>query len=105
MAAACGADLDPATAAELRPLRALARWQAQELEILEKSHCLLFGDLQPMSRYRFIEAQRGQDPIRLLCQVLCVPASGYYAWEQAPQQVQAARAVRAPPVGVFALFI
>lgn len=37
MAAACGADLDPATAAELRQLRALARRQAQELEILEKA--------------------------------------------------------------------
>jgi len=35
-AAARGAELDPATAAELRRLRALARWQAQELEILKK---------------------------------------------------------------------
>ncbi len=32
-----------------------------------------------MSRYRFIEAQRGHYPVRLLCQVLGVPASGYYA--------------------------
>ena len=34
-----------------------------------------------MSRYRFIEAQRGQYPVRLLCQVLGVPVSGYYAWQ------------------------
>jgi len=39
-----------------------------------------------MSRYRFIEAQRGQYPVRLLCQVLGVPASGYYAWQQTQQQ-------------------
>lgn len=37
MAAARGADLDPATAAELRQLRALARRQAQELDILKKA--------------------------------------------------------------------
>jgi putative transposase len=29
-----------------------------------------------MSRYRFIQAQRDQYPVRLLCQVLRVPASG-----------------------------
>jgi putative transposase len=34
-----------------------------------------------MSRYRFIEAQREQHPVRLLCQVLGVPTSGYYAWQ------------------------
>ena len=37
MAAALGAALDPATAAELCQLRALARPQAQELEILKKA--------------------------------------------------------------------
>ncbi len=36
VAAAAGANLDPATVAELRQLRALARRQAQELEILKK---------------------------------------------------------------------
>jgi len=39
-----------------------------------------------MSRYRFIEAQRGRYATRLLCQVLGVPASGYYAWQQTQQQ-------------------
>ncbi len=34
-----------------------------------------------MSRYRFIKAQYGDYPVRRLCQVLGVPASGYYAWE------------------------
>ncbi|WP_394349943.1 transposase [Hymenobacter baengnokdamensis] len=42
-AARSGAELKPATAAELRQLRALARRQAQELEILRKAvaSCLL----------------------------------------------------------------
>ena len=39
-----------------------------------------------MSRYRFIEAQRSQYPVRLLCQVVAVPASGYYAWQQTQAQ-------------------
>jgi len=37
MAAARGAELDPAAAAELRQLRAVNRRQAQELEILKKA--------------------------------------------------------------------
>ena len=37
VAAAQGAELDPATAAELRQLRAANRRQAQELEILKKA--------------------------------------------------------------------
>jgi len=36
VAAVRGADLDPATAAELRQLRALARRQAQALDILKR---------------------------------------------------------------------
>ena len=36
-----------------------------------------------MSRYRFIEAQRDHYPVRLLCRLVAVPASGYYAWQQA----------------------
>ena len=39
-----------------------------------------------MSRYRFIEAQRSQYPVRLLCHVVAVPASGYYAWQQAQEK-------------------
>lgn len=33
-----------------------------------------------MSRYRFIAQQRAAFPVRRLCQVLGVPASGFYAW-------------------------
>jgi len=44
-----------------------------------------------MSRYRFIEAQRDHYPVRLLCQLVAVPASGYYAWQQAQRQEVAPR--------------
>ncbi len=39
-----------------------------------------------MSRYRFIEGQRGTHRVRLLCQVLGVSPSGYYAWQHTQQQ-------------------
>ena len=32
-----------------------------------------------MSRYRFIAAERGHYPVRWLCQMLNVPASGFRA--------------------------
>ena len=38
-----------------------------------------------MSRYRFIKAQRDHHPVRLLCQLVQVPTSGYYAWHQGQQ--------------------
>ena len=40
-----------------------------------------------MSRYRFIDGQRAAHPVRLLCQVLRVPASGYCAWQHAQQRI------------------
>ena len=43
-----------------------------------------------MSRYRFIAAERGHYPVRQLCQVLGVPASGYYAWQADQQRAEAA---------------
>ena len=39
-----------------------------------------------MSPCRFIAAQRDHYPVRLLCQLVAVPASGYYAWQQTQQQ-------------------
>lgn len=38
-----------------------------------------------MSRYRFMEAQRDHYPVRLVFQLVKVPASGYYAWQHAQQ--------------------
>ncbi|SDY98714.1 Transposase InsO and inactivated derivatives [Hymenobacter psychrophilus] len=74
---AAGASLDAATVAELRQLRADNRRQAQELTILKKAIA--------MSRYRFIDMERAQHPVRQLCHVLGVPASGYYAWRARKQ--------------------
>ena len=39
-----------------------------------------------MSGYRFIAAERGRYPVRRLCQVLGVPPSGFYAWQQGQQR-------------------
>ena len=39
-----------------------------------------------MSGYRFIAAERGHYPVRRLCQVLGVPPSGFYAWQQGRQR-------------------
>ena len=39
-----------------------------------------------MSRYRFVAAERGHYPVRRLCPVLGVPASGYYAWQTGQQR-------------------
>jgi putative transposase len=39
-----------------------------------------------MSCYRFIQAQHEHYPVRVLCQLLRVPASRYYAWQHAQQQ-------------------
>ncbi len=47
----------------------------------KKSHRHLLADAGPTRRYRFIAAERGHYPVRRLCQVLDVPASGYYAWQ------------------------
>jgi len=47
VAAARGAELDPATAAELRQLRALARRQAQELDILKKAIAIFSATENP----------------------------------------------------------
>ena len=38
-----------------------------------------------MGRYRFIVAQRDHYPERRLCQLVEVPASSYYAGQQAQQ--------------------
>ncbi len=38
-----------------------------------------------MSRYRFISAEKACYPVALLCRVLRVARSGYYAWRSRPE--------------------
>ena len=40
-------------------------------------------------RYRFIQAEKASYPVEVLCQVLAVARSGYYAWCRRPASVRA----------------
>ena len=42
-------------------------------------------------RYDFVEAHRGEWPVRLMCRVLRVSPGGYYDWRGRPQSSRAAR--------------
>jgi putative transposase len=45
-------------------------------------------------RFRFIEDRRVDHPVRILCDVLEVSPTGYYAWRSRPESRQSAAANR-----------
>jgi putative transposase len=40
-------------------------------------------------RYRFIQAEKAQYPVEVLCRVMAVARSGFYAWRQRPMNRRA----------------
>jgi transposase-like protein len=74
---------DGQTSAEREELRALRRENArlkQEKEILRQAARLLRPGGDPVSRFRFIAAEKDHHPISWMCDLLGVSGSGYHAW-------------------------
>ena len=57
-----------------------------ERDILKKSHWNLFGPAE--IRFRFIEDHRKTFLMRVMCSVLEVSASGYYAWRHRLESIR-----------------
>ncbi|MCQ8193911.1 IS3 family transposase [Streptomyces rugosispiralis] len=81
------------TSAEREELKRLRRQNAEQqktIEILKKSGGLLRQGQRPVSEvYRFIAAEKAAYPVALLCRVLGVVRSSFYAWLEAEEVRQA----------------
>jgi transposase-like protein len=79
---------------ELGRLRREVRVLQEEREIPKKGCGLLCQGDDPVSRFRFIAAEKAHNPVARLCRVLQVSANGFYAWTKRPPSDRA-RADRA----------
>ncbi|HKI00988.1 MAG TPA: IS3 family transposase [Thermoanaerobaculia bacterium] len=68
-----------AEAAELARLKRENKRLEQENEILKRA-AAFFARGGPVVRYRFVAAERATFPVRMLCRLVGVAASGFYAW-------------------------
>lgn len=50
-------------------------------------------------RYRFIQAEKAHYPVGLLCQLLAVARSGFYAWCRRPTSARATESVADDTLG------
>jgi len=68
---------------ELERLRRELRKTQMERDIFKKTLAIFS---QPQAQYWFIEAYRWLYPVRVMCAVLLVSASGYYRWRKQPHR-------------------
>lgn len=62
--------------------------KARESDLEKRDGLFRQGRRDPVSRYRLIDAEKANFPIRPLCKVLGVSRSGYYDWKRRPPLVR-----------------